>query len=417
MTITSLNAMHGDTKRVTDMGLPFALDIVSRYTTHLAAGTTDSHPDGPRFIPAGEYLDIDIHRSDIAMMRRTPMVIAHSSELPNPLSFSTEELLGVPVLLVRQKSGEVKAFLNSCLHRGAKLCDGSGDLGARIVCPYHSWNYHPDGRLGAVNQAEKFGEFEKGGRSLVAIPCSEQHGLIFVTLDREGITDVDAFLGDFSEILAQANLDQLVMHGRWLEPQPMNWKIALSTYYESYHVKTVHSATIAPMFVGNLSTHNAFGPDSQHMVTTWAAQGVNEFSGLTDDVIRKRLAEEVPPYIKVLFLFPNVVITGDDATQNFSHLIRVTPGDGPGEQLTDVRMVKRPNLPPETQSFLEEFAKVTLYALEEEDYATVSHIAKALSTGLQSGVHFGANEITLTEIHRKWAKAAGRADPDQPVTA
>lgn len=413
MTISSLDAMHGS-DRPHHVGLSFALDIVDRYLAHLAEGTTDAHPDGPRFMPRSEYLDSEIHRSDVQMLRRTPLVVAHCSQLRKPGDFHTEELLGVPVLLVRQKDGAVKAFLNSCIHRGAKLADGSGSVGARIVCPYHSWSYHRDGRLAGVSQAAKFGDFDKGCRTLIELPCFERYGLIFVTLDRDGITDIDEFLGDFGEILEHAHLDELDMCGRWPEPQPMNWKIALSTYFESYHIKTVHAGTIAPVFIGNLSTHDAYGPERQHLVTTWASQAINDFVGLDADAVQAKLAEGMP-YIKVLFLFPNVVITGDDAGQSFSHLIRITPGEVPGAQLTDFRMLKRPNLPPETESFLEEFMKVTLYALEEEDYATVTHTATALSSGLQGGLYFGANEVSLTEMHRKWAIAAGRPTPDEPI--
>lgn len=413
MAITSLDALHGAPTDGSDE-LPFMFDVVKRYQRHLADGTSDAHPDGPRFMPASEYVDPAVHQADVAMLRRTPLVAAHSSQLPASSTFATEELLGTPILLVRQKDGTVSAFLNSCIHRGAKLAEGSGKAKPRFVCPYHAWSYRTDGTLAGVADETKFGTFDKDCHSLISIPCTERYGLIFVTLDPDGQTDVDAFLGDFAPILARMRLGEFEMYGQWPEPHPMNWKIALSTYYESYHIKTVHAGTIAPVFVGNLSTHDSYGPDGQHLVTTWAMQSMNEFVGLGDDEVRERLVAGAP-YTKVLFLFPNVVITGDDAGKSFSHLIRITPGAGPGEQLTDFRMVKRPGLPPETETFIEEFAKVTLYALEEEDYKTVTHTATALATGLQKGIHFGANEITLTELHRNWARAAGRPLPDTAV--
>lgn len=411
---TSFDTLHQAGPVDVAEGLDFKLDVIRRYTEHLANGTTDNHPDGPRFMPAGEYLDADVHASDLAMLRRTPLVVAHCSQLPGSGTFLAENLLGTPLLLVRQKDGTVKAFLNSCIHRGAKLADGSGSVNGRFVCPYHSWSYRPDGRLATVSQPEKFGAFDKSCHSLIEVACSERYGLIFVTLDGAGITDVDEFLGDFADVVAQARLDELDLFGTWPESQPMNWKIALSTYYESYHIKTVHKNTVAPFFVGNLSTHDAYGPSGRHLVTTWATNAMEEYIELDEAQRIEKLADGAP-YIKVLFLFPNVVITGDDAGHSFSHLIRVTPGPTSGEQLTDFRMMKRPGLRPEVETFIDDFAKVTLYALEEEDYATVTHTATALATGLQRGLNFGANEMTLTEMHRGWASAAGRPLPDQPI--
>jgi len=117
-----------------------------------------------------------------------------------------------------------------------------------------------------------------------------------------------------------------------------------------------------------------------------------------------------------LALFPNVVITHSEmAAAPLVHLIRITPGAGVAEQLTDFRILKRNNTAPEVEAAFDDMAKMTVYALEEEDYATGVHILKGMQAGLQEGLNFGANEVTLTEMHRGWARATGRLLPDMPV--
>ena len=130
-------------------------EVTRRHVELLRARSTDLHPDGPRWVPAAEFTTDELHRHEQRRLRETPLVIAHSSQLPAPGSFHTEEVLGVPVMLVRQGDGSVKAFLNSCAHRGARLLEGSGEVRARIVCGYHAWSYTPDGQLASVAQEHK----------------------------------------------------------------------------------------------------------------------------------------------------------------------------------------------------------------------------------------------------------------------
>src|SRR3954451_22086128 len=74
-----------------------------RHVHHHLHSTTDQHPDGPRFLPVGEYLDPEIHAAERRLFRTVPLVAAHSSALPGAHSFTAEEVAGVPVLLIRQK--------------------------------------------------------------------------------------------------------------------------------------------------------------------------------------------------------------------------------------------------------------------------------------------------------------------------
>jgi phenylpropionate dioxygenase-like ring-hydroxylating dioxygenase large terminal subunit len=391
------------------------LEITARHVELLRARSTDQHPDGPRWMPATEFTDPELLRLERARLRETPLVVAHGSQLPNPGSFHTERVLGVPVLLVRQADGSVRAFLNSCAHRGARLLEGSGEVRARMVCGYHAWSYHPDGRLASVSQEHKFGGLDGGCTGLTELPCAQRHGMVFTCLTPGRELDVDAFLGDLGPHLELAALDELALADRKLEDQRINWKVALSTYYESYHLKTVHAATIGDHFIGNQSTHEVFGPNGEHAVTTWAMAQVKDLLELSDEQLAETTAT-FGPFLTVLFIFPNTVITSPDpGFMRMAHLIRVDPGATPSEQLTDFRVLTPPGLAGDAKAAIDMFTAVTIHALENEDYFTGVGVQEALDSGIKDGLRIGANEPTLTDLYRAWARWTGRADPDRPL--
>jgi phenylpropionate dioxygenase-like ring-hydroxylating dioxygenase large terminal subunit len=96
-------------------------DIVKRVFVHQDAGTTDSAPDVLR-VPTSLYTDPELfQREKETIFRRSPQFVCFSSDLPGPGSYTTFDDLGVPVLLTRDMSGQVNAFLNACTHRSARL--------------------------------------------------------------------------------------------------------------------------------------------------------------------------------------------------------------------------------------------------------------------------------------------------------
>ncbi len=387
--------------------------LTRRHIEHVRAGTTDRHADGARVVPAGEYRDPDVATAERALLCTVPLVAALSGELPGPRTYRTELLQDVPVLLVRQDDGSVKAFLNSCSHRGAKLLEGAGEIQKRISCSYHAWTYSPAGELLSVTQPGKFGDIDFCDNGLVELPCAERHGLIFVLLDPTVAMDIDAFLGDFAAQLQMCDLDTFAVEELQSLPHDVNWKVALCGYLESYHVKTVHARTLAPSFIGNLSTHDAFGPDGQHLRTTWSMNAVTEMASAPD--VEKVLdGLDAAPYNTVLYLWPNTIITAPDFV-GIRFVTRVFPGRQPNQQLTDNRIMLPADMSPDERAAIGPFYEGARIALAEEDYAQVSGINAGLHSGLRDSLLIGENEPSVTEMHRSLARATGRPNPDQPA--
>ena len=91
----------------------FRAEMTARHVHHVREGTTDIHGDGPRFVAATEYTDPTVHDDERRMFRETPLVAAVSAQLAVPGAYCTQDIQGVPVLVVRQDDGSLKAFLPS----------------------------------------------------------------------------------------------------------------------------------------------------------------------------------------------------------------------------------------------------------------------------------------------------------------
>eukprot|EP01036_Dinobryon_divergens_P036698 gene36698-47837_t len=131
-----------------------------------------------------------------SLFRSQPLFMGLSSRLSKAGDYITEDVAGMPVLLVRGPDGTVRAFANVCRHRGAPVAEGCGNARA-FVCPYHAWTYDAQGRLLGVTDKAGFAGLDIGAHGLVRLPAGEKHGMIFVraTPLREGEPaeiDVDA---------------------------------------------------------------------------------------------------------------------------------------------------------------------------------------------------------------------------------
>ncbi|TAM69855.1 Rieske (2Fe-2S) protein, partial [Mycobacterium sp.] len=132
-----------------------------------------------------------------------PSIVAHGSEIARPFDFMTVQMPRNNLIVVRQKDGGVKAFVNLCRHRGGLLEDQEKGRCRFFSCPYHRWSYDPDGSLRTVTREATFGEIDHKEHSLIEVPCEERHGFIWVVDNAHASIDVADWLGpDMDTILA-----------------------------------------------------------------------------------------------------------------------------------------------------------------------------------------------------------------------
>ena len=94
--------------------------------------------------------------------------IGHAGRIPAAGDYFTLEYAGVPLIVIRDRKGVLRAFANTCRHRGSRLLEGAGNCRA-IKCPYHGWIYGLDGELRGTSDMERTRDFDKSDYGLIPV--------------------------------------------------------------------------------------------------------------------------------------------------------------------------------------------------------------------------------------------------------
>jgi len=203
-------------------------------------------------IPAARYCDpafFALEREHV--FGKNWLFVAHIDELPEAGDAILLDQLPLPLLLVRGSDGRIRAFYNTCRHRGAPLLkEPHARVKTRLVCQYHSWSYDLEGRLCGVPDSENFKNLDKGCLALGAVRCDTWAGLVFINLNRNArplreflapiMRTVDEEIGDGAADSQSRFVRKSVARLRG------NWKLAIDANIETYHVNTVHPG-LAPV--------------------------------------------------------------------------------------------------------------------------------------------------------------------------
>ena len=162
--------------------------------------------------------------------------------IPNPGDYYTLDFVGVPLVIVRDDNRQVRAFVNSCRHRGAKVVTGRGTAKA-LKCGYHGWIYRTDGTLAACAGMQNSVGFDKADYPLITVKCDSWGGFIFVNFDPHSDT-LARFLGNLPEMFASYSFDDMICTRRSEYEVACNWKIYVENAMEAFHVPHVHRKSI-----------------------------------------------------------------------------------------------------------------------------------------------------------------------------
>lgn len=209
-------------------------------------------------LPQSLYDDPDMFRFDMeAIHARSWLMAGFTCELPAPGSYLSVRIGPWPVLIVRDRSGDLKAFHNSCRHRGALLCKEGAGTAPRIVCPYHRWTYALDGALLSATRMSE--DFDKAAHRLKPVWVETVAGVIYICL-ADDPPPFRIFRRDMEEILGPHNLaDAKVAHAATLT-EYANWKLVMENGRECYHCQGSHPELSKTFPIGT-SGHFDFGED------------------------------------------------------------------------------------------------------------------------------------------------------------
>ncbi len=176
------------------------------------------------------------------IFRKVWNFIGHVSQVATPGDYFALTFAGIPVIILRDLSGSLRAFANTCRHRGSALLEGSGNCRA-IVCPYHSWTYGLDGMLRAAPEMKETMGFDMDESGLVPLRVDTWGGFLFLCFDRDA-PGLAQFLGDLPERVGVYGLADMACARRKEFMIGCNWKLFVENAKESYHIATVHRNTI-----------------------------------------------------------------------------------------------------------------------------------------------------------------------------
>lgn len=195
-------------------------------------------------LPPWAYTSEEFYRREVqTIWMKEWNFFGRADRIPNPGDYFSVDFVGVPIVVVRGKDGQVRAFSNSCRHRGAAMLRGDGNCNA-IRCPYHSWSYDFEGKLIVAPDMEQTAGFRLEDFPLVPLKLELWAGFIFINLDPDAGPLKD-YLVDLPEVLSSYNFDNMVCVRRKEYTIEANWKIYVENAMEAYHVATVHRSTLS----------------------------------------------------------------------------------------------------------------------------------------------------------------------------
>jgi choline monooxygenase len=194
-----------------------------------------------RTLPFDWYSDPAVLRLERdRIFRRAWQYAGRADQVAEPGSYFTCELGGVPIVVVRDREGSLRAFLNVCRHRGSLVCEGEGRR-ETLQCPYHAWTYGLDGALRAAPRSDREPGFDKDALGLVPAAVEPWGPFVFVNPAGNASPLADT-LGELPALLAAAGfeLDSLRFLKRSSSTYAANWKVCAENFLECYHCQIAH---------------------------------------------------------------------------------------------------------------------------------------------------------------------------------
>ena len=376
---------------------------IERVLDHLRNRTTDEYHSTATISPR-EYTDPErAQRERDLVFGRVPTIVAHRSELPEPMDFVSLQMPRNNIIVMRQADGSVKGFVNACRHRGGRLIEEPSGSARLFSCPYHRWSYNPDGSLRAITREQSVGELDHSCLGLVEVPVEERHGLIWVVDSSAATIDVADWLGpEMDAIMGAYEIEELVCFRSQQFIEPTNWKFMQDGFLDGYHIQYAHANTAGKVVHTNISALDDYG---RHAHWLKPRKSMDRF--LEEDPGDARLDEHV---IETQFLAPNTTLI--HLHDHFEALtFRPDPVD-PGRSVMDMRViVPTPAAsglsPQEWEARWDKNWKILLAVLIDEDFPLLRGQQQAVSNPDAGDLVLGRNELANHIFRREMQRLLG----------
>jgi phenylpropionate dioxygenase-like ring-hydroxylating dioxygenase large terminal subunit len=344
-------------------------------------------------VPVSTYRDPELFEREMeAIYRRSPLLVALACDIPDAGNFTSIEIAGRPIVVVRGDDGVARTFLNACRHRGAPVTTECFGSGRRFTCPYHFWVYDTQGSLVGITGREAFEGIDVKG--LIEYPTAERAGAVFAILTEGAELNIDGWLGDMASALEMLQLDKLFRHDVETSLPSGNWKATADGYVDGYHLGYLHRNTIGTKSITNRNTFDLYGP---HLRLGFANKPIVE---ARDTPVEEWDGLQVMSLVH--YVFPNISISGQ-------------PGGGlmvsrlfPGPTVDQCRVVqyqyfRNPLVTDDAKAEAERKRALYESVTYEEDFVTVMNIGRRFEALKDDVFRFGRNELGNQNLHT-WAR-------------
>jgi choline monooxygenase len=214
-------------------------------------------------LPGWCYTSQEWYQREVdTMFKKDWICVGRAEQIPAVGDFFSIEVVGQPLIVVRDETGQVKVHSALCRHRGAIITEGKGKCRA-FVCPYHSWTYALGGKLVSTpgNPPPMAGVegFRMSDHNLTPIRSGLWGGFIFITFD-EKAEPLEQWLGDLPAFLAGYDLENMQWTHKDTYEVDCNWKVWLENAFENYHAMTIHRKHMDPANPQNWEFEATQGP-------------------------------------------------------------------------------------------------------------------------------------------------------------
>ena len=189
-------------------------------------------------LPRDFYVDPEFYRLDLeTIFYRDWLFVGHDCELARPGDYITCQIGDYPIMVVRARDGSIRAFHNTCRHRGSRICSAERGSAVRLVCPYHNWSYDLDGRLLFARDVAK--PFDPSALGLKRIACESAAGYVFVCLSSDP-PDFASFRATMAPYVEPHRLAHAKVAFESTIVENGNWKLVWENNRECYHCTANH---------------------------------------------------------------------------------------------------------------------------------------------------------------------------------
>ena len=306
--------------------------------------------EGVSRIPYWVYADPEVYRLEQERIFRGPSwsYVALSCEVPEVGDFTRTSVGETPVVVVRDKGGDIRVVVNRCAHRGAQFCREPYGKTSTFECPYHQWTYALDGRLlgvpfkkGLDGQGGMPPDFDNADHGLETLPVAVRNGVVFASFSDE-VEPFEDYLGDSMVEFFDRVFDgrELRVLGYLRQRLPCNWKLMFENIKDPYHATLLHVFLVTfGLFRADQPSATKMDETGRHSVLV-SSRGEQSDSSVTRSLKSYREGFELAdpslltpvrefagaPTVVMQTLWPNLIVQQQSNTLAMRQMVPRGPG-------------------------------------------------------------------------------------------